>query len=84
MVVVGTPGRIAELSRSGQLQMHQTGILVLDEVIFRTPRSLLMVTAASCHISNDMRRPSITALQPGVADYLQDDLRFYCPQRCNM
>ena len=32
MVVVGTAGRIAELSRSGQLQMHQTGILVLDEV----------------------------------------------------
>ena len=32
MVVVGTPGRLAELSRAGQLQMHQTGILVLDEV----------------------------------------------------
>ncbi|KAK9821649.1 hypothetical protein WJX74_004202 [Apatococcus lobatus] len=32
MVVVGTPGRLAELSRAGQLQMHHTGILVLDEV----------------------------------------------------
>ncbi|KAK3280547.1 hypothetical protein CYMTET_11618 [Cymbomonas tetramitiformis] len=32
MVVVGTPGRICELSRSGHLGMHQTPLLVLDEV----------------------------------------------------
>ena len=32
LVVVGTPGRLAELSRLGTLQSHQTTILVLDEV----------------------------------------------------
>lgn len=31
-MVVGTPGRLAELSRDGSLQTHRTGILVLDEV----------------------------------------------------
>ncbi|KAL6771157.1 hypothetical protein ACKKBF_B34165 [Auxenochlorella protothecoides x Auxenochlorella symbiontica] len=30
-LVVGTPGRLAELSRAGALQTHHTGILVLDE-----------------------------------------------------
>ena len=33
LVVVGTPGRLAELSRLGTLQSHNTTILVLDEVI---------------------------------------------------
>ena len=32
LLVVGTPGRLAELSRAGALQTHPTGILVLDEV----------------------------------------------------
>ena len=32
LVVVGTPGRLAELSRAGILQSHNTTILVLDEV----------------------------------------------------
>ena len=32
LVVVGTPGRLAELSRLGTLQSHNTTILVLDEV----------------------------------------------------
>ncbi len=32
LLVVGTPGRLAELSRSGALQTHPAGILVLDEV----------------------------------------------------
>ncbi|EIE21911.1 P-loop containing nucleoside triphosphate hydrolase protein [Coccomyxa subellipsoidea C-169] len=32
LMVVGTPGRLAELSRSGALQTHPAGILVLDEV----------------------------------------------------
>jgi superfamily II DNA/RNA helicase len=31
IVVVGTPGRLAELSREGSLQTHRCGILVLDE-----------------------------------------------------
>ena len=31
LLVVGTPGRLAELSRSGALQTHATGFLVLDE-----------------------------------------------------
>ena len=31
LMVVGTPGRLAELSRSGALQTHTTGFLVLDE-----------------------------------------------------
>ena len=32
MLVVGTPGRLAELSREGTLQTHGTPALVLDEV----------------------------------------------------
>ena len=32
LLVVGTPGRLAELSRAGALQTHTTGMLVLDEV----------------------------------------------------
>ncbi|PRW51077.1 DEAD-box ATP-dependent RNA helicase mitochondrial [Chlorella sorokiniana] len=31
-MVVGTPGRLAELSRDGSLQSHKTGLLILDEV----------------------------------------------------
>jgi superfamily II DNA/RNA helicase len=31
-LVVGTPGRLAEMSRDGSLQSHGSGILVLDEV----------------------------------------------------
>lgn len=31
LLVVGTPGRLAELSRSGALQTHTTSFLVLDE-----------------------------------------------------
>ncbi|KAI7838569.1 hypothetical protein COHA_007641 [Chlorella ohadii] len=31
-MVVGTPGRLAELSRDGSLQTHKTGLLILDEV----------------------------------------------------
>ncbi|KAL4444214.1 hypothetical protein ABPG75_011951 [Micractinium tetrahymenae] len=31
-MVVGTPGRLAELSRDGSLQTHRTQLLVLDEV----------------------------------------------------
>ena len=30
-IVVGTPGRIAELSREGKLQTHSCQVLVLDE-----------------------------------------------------
>ena len=32
LVVVGTPGRLAELSRAGTLQTHPASMLVLDEV----------------------------------------------------
>lgn len=32
LIVVGTPGRLAELSRDGALQTHRCGILVMDEV----------------------------------------------------
>ena len=32
LVVVGTPGRLAELSRLGALRTHRTSMLVLDEV----------------------------------------------------
>ena len=32
LMVVGTPGRLAEFSRSGVLLTHPAGILVLDEV----------------------------------------------------
>jgi len=31
VLVVGTPGRLAELSRDGSLQTHRCGVLVLDE-----------------------------------------------------
>lgn len=31
LVVVGTPGRLAELSRAGSLRTHQTRLLVVDE-----------------------------------------------------
>ena len=31
MLVVGTPGRLAELSKEGVLQTHHTSMLVLDE-----------------------------------------------------
>ncbi|KAL4441461.1 hypothetical protein ABPG77_001965 [Micractinium sp. CCAP 211/92] len=31
-MVVGTPGRLAELSRDGSLQTHKTRLLILDEV----------------------------------------------------
>jgi superfamily II DNA/RNA helicase len=31
ILVVGTPGRLAELSMGGQLHMHGCGVLVLDE-----------------------------------------------------
>ena len=32
MLAVGTPGRLADLSREGVLQTHRTPALVLDEV----------------------------------------------------
>jgi hypothetical protein len=32
IVVVGTPGRLAEFMRSGALKLHRTPLLVLDEV----------------------------------------------------
>ena len=32
LLSVGTPGRLAEMSRMGVLQTHSTRILVLDEV----------------------------------------------------
>lgn len=32
LMVVGTPGRLAELSRAGALGLHQCALLVLDEV----------------------------------------------------
>jgi superfamily II DNA/RNA helicase len=32
ILVVGTPGRLAELSKDGSLQTHQCGILVMDEI----------------------------------------------------
>ena len=32
LLVVGTPGRLAELSRTGALQTHTASLLVLDEV----------------------------------------------------
>ncbi len=32
LLVVGTPGRLAEMSRMGVLQTHPTRVLVLDEV----------------------------------------------------
>lgn len=34
LVVVGTPGRLAELSRAGKLLSHSCKVLVLDEVSF--------------------------------------------------
>lgn len=34
LIVVGTPGRLTELSRMGRLQTHNCPILVLDEVSF--------------------------------------------------
>lgn len=36
LVIVGTPGRLAELSRDGTLQSHHTNMLVLDEACTRT------------------------------------------------
>ncbi len=35
-MVVGTPGRLTELSRMGRLQTHSCPILVLDEVRLMT------------------------------------------------
>ncbi len=32
MIVVGTPGRLAQLMRMGALRVHRTPLLVLDEV----------------------------------------------------
>ncbi|WPT16465.1 DEAD-box ATP-dependent RNA helicase 47 [Picochlorum sp. SENEW3] len=32
IMVVGTPGRLAELSRDGSLQTHHCGILIMDEI----------------------------------------------------
>lgn len=32
IVVVGTPGRLAEFVRTGVLRVHRTPLLVLDEV----------------------------------------------------
>lgn len=32
LIVVGTPGRLAEHSRKGTLGTHRTGLLILDEV----------------------------------------------------
>jgi hypothetical protein len=32
MIVVGTPGRVSQMMRSGVLRVHRTPLLVLDEV----------------------------------------------------
>ena len=32
IIVVGTPGRLAELSKDGSLQTHNCGLLILDEI----------------------------------------------------
>ncbi len=50
LVVVGTPGRLAELSRLGTLQSHQTTILVLDEVGHpKHYRPSLMINCSDVH-----------------------------------
>ena len=36
ILVVGTPGRLAEFVRGGTLKLHQCPVLVLDEVGFGT------------------------------------------------
>jgi hypothetical protein len=35
LIVVGTPGRLAEHSRKGTLATHHTGVLIMDEVRWR-------------------------------------------------
>jgi len=41
-MIVGTPGRLAELSRSGVLLSHTCAVLVLDEVPSPTPSRHLL------------------------------------------
>ena len=48
LLVVGTPGRLAELSRSGALQTHGTRVLVLDEVRVCVPCVCVCVCAGVC------------------------------------
>lgn len=42
LMVVGTPGRLTELSRMGRLQIHHCHTLILDEVITIAPYSLVI------------------------------------------
>jgi hypothetical protein len=55
LLVVGTPGRLAELSRAGALHTHTTGMLVLDEVwdkfLFILPSVCPARHAPSCSMS---------------------------------
>ena len=46
LMVVGTPGRLTELSRMGRLQTHNCPTLVLDEVLLLPPCSLWLL---QCH-----------------------------------
>ena len=47
-MVVGTPGRLAELSLAGKLLMHPTGVLVLDEVSGLTITQGGSTSSSSC------------------------------------
>ncbi len=57
LMVVGTPGRLAELSRSGALQTHPAGILVLDEVC--TPSLLVYTLIFSWAASGSLLAPAV-------------------------
>ncbi|KAK9863559.1 hypothetical protein WJX84_010176 [Apatococcus fuscideae] len=82
MVVVGTPGRLAELSRSGQLQMHQTGILVLDEVdeLLQTQfREAMQRIVDHCGKRREGGRQTVL-VSATLSDKVLAKARTWCPQ----
>ena len=66
LVVVGTPGRLAELSRAGTLQSHNTTILVLDEVGQAMQPSTLGVTTNGKRSTDISKVPAPLQVQPCI------------------
>lgn len=64
LLAVGTPGRLAEMSRMGVLQTHSTRILVLDEVRrLRSHCSVMQCTAL--RLSDGRQSPCTCRHRPG-------------------
>lgn len=80
ILVVGTPGRLAELSRAGHLGTHRCGILVLDEVDqLLAPHFRDEMTRLHEHVGRKGGRQTIIVSATATSKVL-DMASDWCPQ----